>query len=75
MESKQDENLWTKMLSGFTKSQKIKDANILVFGDYNSGKRSLVSQLENLSGDKNVIESRSDASVMSFMRDKKVAGQ
>lgn len=74
MTEEQQENLWTKLLSGFSGNQKQKDAHLLVFGDSNSGKRSIINQLEHLSGEQKLLGSSNDESILSFMKGKKVAG-
>jgi len=63
------------MLAGYTKSQRKEDAHLIVFGDYNSGKRSLITELEKLTGEVNTIDTQNDSSVLHYMRDKKIAGQ
>ena len=73
MSDKPEENQWNKLLSGYSKVAKNKDAHLLVLGDYNSGKRSIINQLEQLTGERTLIESRSDQSVLSFMKDKRVS--
>ena len=73
MEETQDENLWNKILGDYAGKSITKNSNIIVLGDYNSGKRSLISSLESFTGDKTLIESRNDQSVQAFMKDKRVA--
>ena len=63
MEETQGENLWNKILGDYAGKSITKNSNIIVLGDYNTGKRSLISSLEAFTGEKTLIESRNDQSV------------
>ena len=66
-------NLWNQLLAE-TINMEDKDSHILVLGNYDSAKKSLVSAAEKLMGDKVVIESRNENSVIFSMKDKKNPG-
>ena len=66
-------NLWTELLSQTIKNEE-KDSNVLVIGNYDSGKKTLVSSLQKVLGFKVVIEPRNESSVIYSMKDKKNVG-
>lgn len=49
MSKKEEENLWNALLSEALTSNKFYNSNILLLGDKNSGKRSLLNALQELS--------------------------
>lgn len=69
------ENLWNKILKEAIKSssQTNHDANLIVIGEGNSGKRSVISAMEKFTGEKLNLESRNDNSIINDMKDRKVA--
>lgn len=66
-------NLWNQLLAETIKMED-KDSHVLVLGNYDSAKKSLVSATEKMLGDKVVIESRNENSVIFSMKDKKNPG-
>ena len=50
------ENLWNKILGEYAGKSSTKNSNVLILGDYNSGKRSLITNLETFSGERTIIE-------------------
>ena len=66
------DNLWNKIQGDYAGKTTNNNSNVQVLGDYNTGKRSLISNLEAFSGERTIIESRNDQSVLAFMKDKKV---
>ena len=69
----EQENLWNKILSEAVNNQARSDANILVVGERNSGKRSLISAMEKFTGGKLNLESKNEKSIVHLMKDKKIA--
>jgi len=68
------ENLWNKLLSENRDQENLsKDATLLVIGESRAGKKTLINALEKLSGEKLILESRNDKSLVSIMKDKKLA--
>lgn len=69
----ESENLWNKLL-GETRKMEDKDSHVIVLGNYDSAKKSLVAATERLMGERVVIESRNESSVIFSMKDKKNSG-
>lgn len=66
-------NLWTELLSKTIKGED-KDANVLVVGNFDCGKKTLVTAIQKAMGFKVLIESRNENSVIYTMKDKKNVG-
>lgn len=66
-------NLWNDLLKKTIKMED-KDAHVLVLGNFDSGKRSLVHAVEKCMGDRVNIESRNENSVIYSTKDKKNPG-
>jgi hypothetical protein len=63
-------NLWNELLANTVKMED-KDANILVLGNFDSAKRSLIQAIEKQLGERVVMEYRNEQSVLWSMKDKK----
>jgi hypothetical protein len=66
-------NLWNMLLEKTIKLED-RDGHIFVLGNYDSAKKSLVAAVEKLMGDRVIIESRNEQSVIFSMKDKKNPG-
>ena len=66
-------NLWNQLLEETIKMED-KDSHVLVLGNYDSAKKSLIAATQKLIGDRVVIESRNENSVVFSMKDKKNPG-
>ena len=66
-------NLWTELLSKTIKGED-RDANVLVIGNFDCGKKTLVTAIQKVMGFKVQIESRNENSVIYTMKDKKNVG-
>lgn len=68
------ENLWNKLLSEIRQQDfTSEDATLIVLGEKGAGKASLIRALEKISGEKLLLESRNDKSMVNIMKDKKLA--
>lgn len=68
------ENLWNKILSESRASENRKnDATLIVVGEQKAGKRALIASLEKVSGERLILESGNDRSMVNIMKDKSLS--